>query len=75
MSSGALSANNGNTLKSMVTDAMNFFSAGNTTAGVNKMNAFINKVKDFRKAGKLTDAQADDLINAAQWIITSAQGP
>jgi len=75
VTSGVLSNNNGNTLKSLVTDAMNFFAAGNTNAGVNKMNAFINKVNDFKRAGKLTAAQAQTLIDAAQWIIISATGP
>lgn len=72
---GALSASNASALKSLVNDAMAFFAAGNVTAGVNKMNAFINKVNDFRRSGRLTDAQADDLINAARAVIVAAQGP
>jgi hypothetical protein len=72
VNAGVLSANNGNTLKSFVSDAMNRFAAGNVSGGVNKLNAFINKVNDFRRSGRLTDAQADDLINAAQAIIVAA---
>jgi hypothetical protein len=47
--------------------------ASNTTAAVNHLNAFINQVIALHQARKLTSAQAQPLINAANQTIASAQ--
>lgn len=68
---GDLGLNGGNTnaLTSKLNNAINKLNQGKTNAGVNQIQAFINQVNAFVNSGKLTQAQADDLIDAANAAI------
>ena len=46
-------------------NAQESLDTGNTTAAAGQIGAFINQVNALRNSGKLTDAQADDLIEKA----------
>ena len=59
----------------MISDAMKLFPGGSTSAGISKMNAFIVKVNDLLEASRMKETDAKFLIDAAQSIIVSAQGP
>jgi hypothetical protein len=72
VSSGALNSGNGNALTSTLNDAVVKLTGGNKTAGVNQLNAFINKVQAFQKSGKISASLADALIAAANQAIVSA---
>lgn len=72
VSSGVLNEGNGNALILKLDNALNSFNSSNNTAGVNQIEAFIHQVNDFLTSGKLTDAQAQSLIDAADDIIASA---
>jgi len=74
VSAGTLNTGNGNALTTKLNSATASLNAGNTTAGVNQLNAFINQVTAFQRTGKLTSAQAQSLINAADSAIAAAQG-
>ena len=75
VSSGLLNSADGNALKAMISDAMKLFAGGSTSAGISKMNAFIVKVNDLLEASRMKETDAKFLIDAAQSIIVSAQGP
>jgi len=72
VSSGVLNEGNGNALISKLDNALSSFNNSNNTAGVNQIEDFIHKVDAFLNSGKLTDAQAQSLIDAADDIIASA---
>jgi virginiamycin B lyase len=74
VSAGTLSSGNGNALTTKLNSATASFNAGNTTAGVNQLNAFINQVNAFRQSGRLTAAQAQALISAANLAINAVGG-
>jgi hypothetical protein len=57
-----------NALISKLQNALAEFQAGNNTDAVNILNAFINQC-NAQRGKKLTEAQADELIAAAQAII------
>jgi hypothetical protein len=65
VNAGTLNKGNGNALTAKLNNATAKLNAGN----------FINQVKAFRNAGKLTGAQADALISAIDAAIVSAIGP
>ena len=67
-----LSGGNSNALTSKLENAITNLDAGKTTAGVNKIHAFINQVNAFVNSGKLTQAEASLLVDAANAAITSA---
>ncbi len=67
-----LSTGNANALTTKLNNALTKLSQGNITAGVNLMQAFINQVGAFAYSGKLSVAQADALIAAANAAIYSA---
>ena len=73
VSSGALSSGMGNALTAKLNAATASLNAGNASAGVNQLNAFINQVLALVRSGRLTDAQAQPLIEAADQAIASAQ--
>jgi VCBS repeat-containing protein len=61
-----------NALQSSLNTALAKLQQGNTNAAVNTLNAFIGKVQDAIKAGKLSAAAGQSLINAANAAIFSA---
>lgn len=46
---------------------------GNAKAAINKLNAFINEV-EAQRGKKITEREADQLIDGANWIIESIDG-
>ncbi|HHY83725.1 MAG TPA: prolyl oligopeptidase family serine peptidase [Clostridiales bacterium] len=66
-----LDINNGNknALTEKLGNAEKFISQSKSKQAVNMLNAFINQVNAFRNAGKLTDAQAVELVEAARETI------
>jgi hypothetical protein len=74
VSSGILSSGNGNALTVKLDHAQASLNAGNVKEGVNQLSAFINQVNAFKKSGKLTAAQAQLLLDAANAAIISALG-
>ncbi len=73
VSGGTLSGSEGNALTTKLDNATTSFKTGKTNAGVGQMNAFINQVNAFLNSRKLTAAQAQSLIDAANAIILSAE--
>jgi hypothetical protein len=69
-----LNGGNINALTVKLQNATDKLNQGNITAGVNKIESFINQVNAFVNSGKLTQAQADTLIAAANTAIDSAGG-
>ena len=67
-----LTGGNANSLVSKLNNATDKLDQGNVTAGVNKIHSFINQVNAFVNSGKLTQAEADVLIDAANAAIASA---
>ncbi|MCK5560220.1 MAG: hypothetical protein KAJ51_06485, partial [Thermoplasmata archaeon] len=57
-----------NSLISKLENAQKSLDKGQDNAAVNQLNAFINEV-EAQRGKKLTDAQADELIAAAQSIM------
>ena len=53
-----------------VVKAIDDLNANNNVAAINSLNAFINAV-EAQRGKKLTDAQADSLIQQAQLILAS----
>ena len=78
VTAGSLSSGNGdgnaNALTSKLTSAIASLNGGNTTVGINQLNAFINQVAAFQNRGKLTSAQAQALISAANLASNAASG-
>ena len=72
---GALNANNAKPLTDRLNSATKSLNSGNTNAGVGQLGAFINQVNAFENANKLTAAEAQSLISAANQAITAAQCP
>jgi hypothetical protein len=62
-----------NSLQSSLSNAQAKLDQGNTTAGVNNLQAFINKTQALVQSGKLSAANGQSLINAAKLAIASAQ--
>jgi hypothetical protein len=74
VSGGVLNSGNGSALTTKLSSATASLQAGNTTAAVNQLNAFVNQVNAFQKSGKLTTAQANALLNAANLAIAAISG-
>ena len=71
ITTGVISSGNGNALTSKLSSAIQSLNQGNTTSGVNKLGSFINQVNAMIHSGKLTSAEGQALIDAAQAIINS----
>lgn len=69
VSMGALLPANGQSLYSKLDSAMAKASSGDKAGAITEMKAFINQVTTFVKKGRLTQAQAQPLIDAANAII------
>jgi hypothetical protein len=74
VSSGVLISGNGNALTVKLTSATASLNRGNTTTGVNQLNAFINQVNTFNPPGKPLPAWAQALVDAAAQAIASTSG-
>lgn len=68
---GVVSNGNANALTSKLENALAQVNAGNPTPAANQVNAVVNQVEAFRKSGKLSDDQADDLIEQLEALLTS----
>jgi hypothetical protein len=64
----------GNSLKNKINNIQNSIDAGNITAAINQLNAFINQVEALR-GKKITDAEADMLIQYVTNLINSLSSP
>ena len=62
-----------NALQSSLSNALAKLDQGNTTAAVNNLEAFINKVEAFVKAGNLSATDGRELIDAVNAAIASVQ--
>lgn len=74
VSSGKIDATDAAPLKEKVASASESFDKGNTTAGVNKLDAFINQVSALEKSKRLDPTSADELSSTAERIKVSAGG-
>ena len=70
---GALLPSQGNSLQTKLSAALDQVTLGHTQGAVAKLNDFIKQVSNFVKAGKLTTAQGQPLIDAAQALINELQ--
>jgi type VI protein secretion system component Hcp len=70
--SKALKRADGRTLTTKLNDALHGLDKGKTQTGVSKLTAFLKQVNAFKKQRKLTSAQAQLLIDAANQAIASA---
>lgn len=68
---GTLSSNNASPLLTKLDGAADKLDAGQTAAACNSISAFINQVNSYVSAGKLTAAEGQSLIDAAQSIRTN----
>jgi hypothetical protein len=68
---GVLNNGNANALTSKLENAQKKVEAGKINAAVNQLNAFRNQVEAFRNSGKLTDDQADDLLESLDALLIS----
>jgi hypothetical protein len=66
---GDLNGGNANALIVKVEGAIAKIASGDLAAATQKLEAFVNQVEAFVRAGKLTSAQAEPLLAAARWLI------
>jgi hypothetical protein len=69
VTSGVLIQGQGNSLIAKLNAATKNLNNGNTNVAINELHAFINEVQADIRAGKLTPAQGQPLIDAANAII------
>jgi len=74
VSAGTLSNGEGNALGASLKAATSSLDRGNTTPAVNQLGAFVNKVEAMRSSGRLSAADAQALIAAANRVIRSING-
>ena len=72
VTAGILDSGNGNALIVKLNNAIASLNSGNTTAGVNQLNAVINQVNAFVKSGKLTSTDAQAILSAINEAIAVA---
>jgi hypothetical protein len=72
VASRALKRADGRTLTTKLNDAIHRLDKGKTQTGVSKLTGFVKQVNVFTKQRKLTSAQAQPLIDAANQAIASA---
>ena len=71
---GATLPGDGRSLQATLDTALTALAAGNTQGAIKSLNAFIAQVRAFVRTGRLTPAQGQSLIDAAQAIITALGG-
>lgn len=69
VAAGTLSRGNGNALTSKLDAAQRQLQRGNTRAGANQLQAFINQVEALRRSGRIPASAADQLIADARRIL------
>ncbi len=69
INSGDISATDGKMLIKKLNDAVSEITWGKTKTAINHLNTFINKVSSLKKTGKITQDQAQILIDYANAII------
>jgi len=74
VSAGTLSSGNGNALIVKLQAALAEIAAGNVGGAISKLQSFISQVGAFVQTGKLTAAQGQSLIAAANGIIGALTG-
>ncbi|MBI2479975.1 MAG: hypothetical protein HYV60_15495 [Planctomycetia bacterium] len=72
VNTNVLSTGNANALTAKLDAAVSSLDRDNKKTGINQLKAFINQVNAFKKAGKLTNAVAQSLIDDANDAITLA---
>jgi hypothetical protein len=68
---GSLNSGQGNALEAKLEAALQKIEDGQTSAAVNELNAFIKQVQSYVKAGTLSAAEGDALIDAANDLLAS----
>lgn len=71
VTSAVLSSGNANALTGKLDAALQQIANGNTTAAKNQLNAFVNQANALVKSKRLTSAQAQALIDAANALAAS----
>jgi hypothetical protein len=71
--SGTLNPGERNALESKQDNAQRFLQTGKIQPAVNLLTAFVNEVEALVRSGRLTDAEAQPLFDAAQEIIESLE--
>lgn len=69
---GALSTSDAQSLTALLQNAVQAFGRGSTQAGVNQVNAFINRVGALERSRRISSATAAALIAAARKTIAAA---
>jgi hypothetical protein len=70
---GVLLPSQGNSLLTKLDGALGLLTNGNMQGAISKLGDFIKQVNSFIKTGKLTSAQGQPLIDAAQALIAELQ--
>jgi hypothetical protein len=74
VTSGALLPAQGNSVQTKLSAANDLVARGNTQGAIGKLDDFVKQVSSLIKTGKLTSAQGQPLIDAAQAVIAQLQG-
>lgn len=74
VTSGILSSGNGNSLLSKLNASVHQINNNNFNAAINQLQAFINQVNAFVQSGRLTQSQAQVLIDPSNLIIMQLSG-
>jgi len=74
VTSGALLPAQGNSLQTKLSAAKDLLTRGNTQGAISKLGDFVKQVTSLIKTGKLTSAQGQPLIDAAQALMAELQG-
>jgi choice-of-anchor C domain-containing protein len=69
VSAGTLNDGEGNALSVKLSAAIDSFNGGNTTAGVNQLNAFVNQATALVRSKRLGESTGDALVGEANGII------
>ena len=75
VTSGVLSAGNGNALSAKLQAAISELNVGNNIDALNELKAFINQVKALMRAGRLPAGEGQNLIDAANQLIRVINTP
>jgi len=75
VTSGLLSAGNGNALSAKLQAAISELNVGNNIDALNELKAFINQVKALMRAGRLPAGEGQNLIDAANQLIRVINTP
>ncbi len=75
VTSGLLSAGNGNALSAKLQAAISELNVGNNIDAVNELKAFINQVNALMRAGRLPAGEGQNLIDAANQLIRVINTP